>query len=90
MRPKLFTDAEFQLDPDSSLRYLNFKEGRCWDRETEAWTRTRPEMLISRSTGWEFEECTNPATQKVGKALAPPPAFGSARRRSENPGGSCG
>lgn len=29
MRPKLFTDAEFQLDPNSSLRYLNFKGGRC-------------------------------------------------------------
>ena len=35
MRPKLFTDAEFQLDPGASLRYLNFKGGRCWDRETE-------------------------------------------------------
>eukprot|EP00959_Pyramimonas_sp_CCMP1952_P421286 8825283-Pyramimonas_sp.AAC.1 len=43
MRPKLITDAEFQLDPDSSLRYLNFNGGRCWDRETEGWTRTRPE-----------------------------------------------
>ena len=70
MRPKLFTDGEFQLDLDSSLRYLNFKGGRCWDRETEAWTRTRPDMLISRSTGWEFVECTNPSMEKVDKALA--------------------
>ena len=70
MRPKLFTHAEFQLDPDASLRYLNFKGGRCWDRETETWIRTRPEMLISRSTGWEFEECTNPAMGRVDKALA--------------------
>ena len=27
-------------------------------------------MLISRSTGWDFEECSNPAMAKVDKALA--------------------
>ena len=70
LRPKLFTEAIFQLDPDSSLRYLNFTGGWCWDREAEGWVRTMPEMLISRSTGWAFQECANPAMAKVDRALA--------------------
>ena len=69
LRSKLIADDTFHLDPESSLRYLNF-DGQAWDREIEGWVRTRPDMLISRSVGWAFEECENPATEIVDKALA--------------------
>ena len=65
----LQVDPYFHLDPAESLRYISFEGGVAWDRETEAWTRTRPDMLISRKTNWHFEECTNPAMQKVDRAL---------------------
>lgn len=70
LRSKLIVaDADFHLDPVASLRYLNFKGGLAWDREAEDWVATRPEMLISRCTNWDFEECTNPAADKVEAAL---------------------
>ena len=69
LRSKLIADDTFHLDPESSLRYLNF-EGTSWDRETDTWVRTRPDMLISRSTGWAFEECSNTATALVDAAFA--------------------
>ena len=68
LRSKLVVDDLFHLDPKASLRYLNFN-GTAWDRDTESWVRTSPDMLISRSTGWEFTEYTNPETEKVDKAL---------------------
>ena len=70
LRELLFADQEFHLDPAESLRYLSFEGGRTWDRETESWTRTRPDMLISRSTSWRYQECTHPAKEKVDRALA--------------------
>ena len=70
LRELLFADQQFHLDPAESMRYLNFEGGQTWDRETERWTRTRPDMLISRSTGWRYQECTHPAKEKVDKALA--------------------
>ena len=70
LRSKLVCDDHFHLDPQSSLRYLNFK-GQAWDRETESFVRTSPDMLISRCTGWVFEECTNTAgMEAVDRALA--------------------
>ncbi len=70
LRSKLIVDdADFHLDPESSLRYLNFKDGRAWDRDIQDWVPTRPNMLISRNTNWSFEECTNPATAKVDEAF---------------------
>ncbi len=68
LRTRLMVD-EFDLDPASSLRYLNFG-AQAWDRETEDWVTTRPDMLISRKTGWAFRECANPATKDVERALA--------------------
>jgi len=70
LRELLFVDQSFILDPETSLRYLNFDDGTAWDRETESWVRTRPDMLISRTTNWTFTECTNPAIAKVDEALA--------------------
>lgn len=58
LRSKLVVGEQFHLDPSTSLRYLNFT-GQAWDRDTEAWVRTAPDMLISRGTGWDFAECTN-------------------------------
>ena len=70
LRSLLVCDEHFHLDPQSSLRYLNF-QGMAWDRETESFVRTSPDMLISRCTGWSFEECTNTAgMEAVDKALA--------------------
>ena len=70
LRELLFADQEFHLEPAESLRYLSFEGGQTWDRETESWTRTRPDMLISRSTSWRYQECTHPAKEKVDRALA--------------------
>ena len=70
LKEMLLVDPYFHLDPAESLRYLSFEGGVAWDRETEAWVRTRPDMLISRSTNWQFQECTNPAMDKVDRALA--------------------
>ena len=47
LKEMLLVDPYFHLDPAESLRYLSFEGGVAWDRETETWTRTRPNMLIS-------------------------------------------
>ena len=67
IREKLVVDEHFHLDPVASLRYLNFN-GRSWDRDAESWVRTTPSMLISRSTGWDFEECTNTSGMELVSA----------------------
>ena len=70
LKEMLLVDPYFHLDPAESLRYLSFEGGTAWDRDTETWVRTRPDMLISRTTNWRFQECTNPAMEKVDRALA--------------------
>ena len=70
IRSKLVVDEHFHLDPVSSLRYLNFN-GRAWGRDTETWVRTAPSMFISRSTGWDFQECQNgDAMEMIDEAFA--------------------
>ena len=70
LRTRLIVGESFHLDPAESLRYLNFEGGQVWDRDTESWVRTRPDMLISRTTRWNFAECNNPGMEMVDKALA--------------------
>jgi hypothetical protein len=69
LRSHLIVQFGFMLDPESSRQFLNFGK-RAWDREAEAWVDTRPDMLISRSVGWEFEEFANPEMERVDRALA--------------------
>jgi hypothetical protein len=69
LRSHLIVQFGFALDPESSRKYVNFGK-RAWDRDAEAWVATRPDMLISRTVGWEFEEYDNPATERVDRAFA--------------------
>ena len=55
LRGTLLVSDDFDLDPASSLRYLNF-DGRVLDRTTGEWSDVLPNMLISRSTCWKFVE----------------------------------
>jgi hypothetical protein len=69
LRSHLIVHFGFALDPESTRRYVNFGK-RAWDRDAEGWVATRPDMLISRSVGWEFEEFQNPEMERVDRAFA--------------------
>jgi hypothetical protein len=69
LRSHLTVASDFCLDPESSRRYVNFG-GLAWDRDTEAFVPTEPGMLISRTTGWSYQEFDNPAKELVDSALA--------------------
>ena len=62
LRAKLLVPETFELDPRESMRFLNF-EGKCLDTETGHFVDLCPSMLISRSTGWHFEEPTWAGTE---------------------------
>jgi hypothetical protein len=60
--------SDFCLDPETSRRYVNFG-GLSWDRDSEAFVPTEPGMLISRTTGWSYQEFDNPAKELVDNSL---------------------
>jgi hypothetical protein len=69
LRSHLTVASDFCLDPESSRRYVNFG-GLAWDRDTEAFVPTEPDMLISRTTGWVYKGFDNPGKELVDNALA--------------------
>ena len=70
LRQKLVVDANFHLDPASSLRYLNF-QGSVYDRETDGFIDMTPDLLISRCTHYKFAEPAWPAgaARQLSEAL---------------------
>ena len=57
------------FDPPESLRYLNFRNG-SWDRDADALAPTRPDMHITHSTVWDYEEFKHPELDNLDRALA--------------------
>jgi hypothetical protein len=69
LRSQLTVPPTFILDPEPSRRYINFS-GQAWDRETERFVKTTPNMHISRSTGWRFKGYDNEGSQHFDEALS--------------------
>jgi hypothetical protein len=82
LRSELIVPEDFHLDPETSLRYLNF-QGRVLDCVTMEWLPMSPDLLISRSTGWNFETPSwwnTPAIETLEAALV------AVRRREDERG----
>jgi hypothetical protein len=71
LRPELIVSEDFHLDPEDTLRYLNFN-GRVLDCVTMKWLPMSPNLLISRSTGWDYRTPSwwgTPAMETLERAL---------------------
>ena len=79
---RLIADEQWHLDPASSLRWLNFN-GEVFDRESGALTPMRPDMLISRSTNWDFTEPSWAGSPQESALLE---ALTATRRKQEEKG----
>ncbi|CAE7265774.1 unnamed protein product, partial [Symbiodinium sp. CCMP2456] len=55
LKPALgVAQSEFDLDGEDTRKYLNFN-GKVFNAETLQWSPMRPEMKITRNTGWDHK-----------------------------------